>query len=85
MNSIPRAVPERTWRRDGASTNVSKPAASHLGCKFADRCLHVMSQCNETPPPLYRTAAKRAVACYLYADAPTLQMDGLEAVFVNQG
>jgi peptide/nickel transport system ATP-binding protein len=84
MNSIPRAVPERTWRRDDAPTNVRKPAAIHVGCKFADRCPHVMSKCNETPPPLYRTTAKRAVACYLYPDAPTLQMDGLEAVFVNQ-
>ena len=84
MNSIPRAIPERTWHRDGATTTISKPAAGHVGCKFAERCPHVMAQCGETHPPLYRTAAKRAVACYLYPDAPTLQVDGLEAVFASQ-
>jgi oligopeptide/dipeptide ABC transporter ATP-binding protein len=84
MNSIPRAVPERTWRRDEPTTNLTKPAATHIGCKFADRCPHVMPQCTESPPPLYRTDPKRAVACFLYPDAPVLQSDGLERVFVGQ-
>ncbi len=84
MNSIPLAVPERTWRREATTTAaVIKPAAGQMGCKFADRCPHVMPICNETPPALYRTHAQRAVACYLYQDAPPLQNAGLETVFTT--
>jgi hypothetical protein len=28
-----------------------------------------MAECHATPPPLYRTSADRAVACYLYKEA----------------
>ncbi len=85
MNSIPRAVPERTWQREHGTASVVKPAATHVGCKFADRCPQVMPKCTTAPPPLYRTDPQRAVACYLYPDAPTLQQDGLDAVFVAHG
>lgn len=83
MGSIPLAVPERTWHRDRSGA-VTKPAASHVGCKFAERCPHVMAICNEKLPPLYRTNPQRAVACYLHQDAPTLQNTGLESVFATQ-
>lgn len=84
MDSIPRAVPERTWQRDTTTANMAKPAADHVGCKFADRCPHVMTQCNESQPPFYHTDPHRIVGCFLYADAPILQQDGLDAVFVGK-
>ena len=83
MDSIPRAVPERTWQRDSTTSNMAKPSAGHVGCKFAERCPHVMAQCNESQPPFYRTDPQRVVSCFLYADAPLLQNDSLDAVFVN--
>jgi peptide/nickel transport system ATP-binding protein len=84
MTSIPRAVPERTWKRERTTANMTAPAAGHVGCKFADRCPHVMAQCTEAPPPLYRTDPQRVVSCFLFAGAPTLQSDGLNTVFANQ-
>jgi len=84
MDSIPRAVPERTWKRDSTTANMEKPAAGHVGCKFADRCPQVMAQCNESQPPFYRTDSQRIVSCFLYSNAPILQRDGLNEVFVSQ-
>ncbi|MCL4858995.1 MAG: ABC transporter ATP-binding protein [Caldilineaceae bacterium] len=84
MESIPQAVPERMWHRDAAAPAPTRPVASAEGCKFADRCPHVMERCRTQHPPLYRTAEHRAVACYLYDEnAPTLETDGLEAVFMQ--
>ncbi|MFN8495526.1 MAG: ABC transporter ATP-binding protein [Caldilineaceae bacterium] len=84
MNSIPLAVPERTWRRERSNVSVTKPASGHVGCKFADRCPQVMAICNEKQPALYRTNPQRVVACYLHQDAPSLQNAGLETVFSTQ-
>jgi peptide/nickel transport system ATP-binding protein len=84
MDSIPRAVPERTWHRDNESSSVTKPVAGHVGCKFSERCPHVMPRCNESQPPLYRTNPQRVVSCFLHAEAPTLTSEGLDAVFVSK-
>lgn len=84
MGSIPLAVPERTWQRTREGAALTKPSADHVGCKFAERCPHVMSVCTEKQPPLYRTHEHRAVTCYLHQDAPALATAGLEAVFVTQ-
>ena len=42
------------------------------GCRFADRCPAVMPMCSGTVPPLYRTDDRRAAACFLYRDMPTI-------------
>ena len=42
------------------------------GCRFADRCPAVMPMCSGTVPPLYRTDDRRAAACFLYRDRPTI-------------
>ena len=84
MNSIPLAVPERMWHRDNTPP-PTKPAADFLGCKFANRCPHVMERCQTQQPPLYQTEPRRVVSCYLYQEnAPTLDTSGLEKVFVTQ-
>ncbi|MFN8444839.1 MAG: oligopeptide/dipeptide ABC transporter ATP-binding protein [Caldilineaceae bacterium] len=84
MDSIPRAVPERTWHREKTTANLAKPSAGHVGCKFAERCPYVMDQCNQSQPPLFRTDPQRVVSCFLHSEAQTLQNEGLDAVFVNQ-
>jgi hypothetical protein len=38
------------------------------GCKFSNRCPYGMPECRQAPPPLYRTADDRAVACYFHTD-----------------
>jgi oligopeptide/dipeptide ABC transporter ATP-binding protein len=84
MNSIPLAVPERMWHRDNTPT-PTKPAADFQGCKFANRCPHVMDRCQTQQPPLYQTEEHRVVSCYLYqGNTPTLDRAGLEKVFITQ-
>jgi peptide/nickel transport system ATP-binding protein len=79
VSSIPLPDPDIRWGRE--ATSVPKPTSSSAteeihGCKFANRCPFVMAECRQQPPPLYLTAADRAVACYLYKDAP--QISGRE-------
>lgn len=69
MASIPLPDPERRWGEDVVVSAHGEQTSGARGCPFADRCPYVMPICQETPPPLYRTSAHRAVACYLYRDA----------------
>jgi oligopeptide/dipeptide ABC transporter ATP-binding protein len=77
VSSIPLPDPERRWGEDVVAAGKSEAGAGEqIGCKFADRCPYVMQMCRESPPPLYRTSAHRAVACYLYRDVgETLEGD----------
>ncbi len=72
VSSIPLPDPDQHWGEtdlDRKAAAVSAPAKVMQGCKFANRCPFVMAECHAAPPPLYRTSADRAVACYLYKDA----------------
>lgn len=40
----------------------------HKGCKFATRCQHVMSICNEQYPEFLNVGNNHYVACHLYKD-----------------
>ncbi len=82
VSSIPQPDPDRRWGSEVAVP--SRPEAegtSKGGCKFADRCPHVMPICREAPPPLFRTDEHRAVACYLYRDAPAMPEGEINQVF----
>ena len=73
INSIPLPDPKKRWNRRTTREILAKPpAGKNLGCKFAERCPHVMSQCWESPPPLYGVDKDRVVACFLYSDSPPL-------------
>jgi oligopeptide/dipeptide ABC transporter ATP-binding protein len=73
VSSIPLPDPDQHWggeediERKAAA--ASAPAKAMHGCKFANRCPFVMTECHEKPPPLYRTNEDRSVACYLYKEA----------------
>ena len=84
IQSIPQADPARPWGREAAvraaDDAATLVAASTQGCRFADRCPHVMEICRTTKPPLFRTDERRAAACYLYRDRPQLAADDLDRV-----
>lgn len=82
VSSIPQPDPDRRW---GGEVDVpARPeaeGAAPVGCKFANRCPHVMPMCREAPPPLFLTDRYRAVSCYLYRDVPTLSEGNINQVF----
>lgn len=82
VSSIPQPDPDRRW--GGEIDTPSRPEAEGTfvgGCKFANRCPHVMSICREAPPPLFLTDRYRAVSCYLYRDVPTIPEGDINQVF----
>jgi peptide/nickel transport system ATP-binding protein len=70
--SVPLPNPDRHWGVDNMVLSTSAAAHSGPGCKFAERCPHVMPRCRAAAPPLYHTHAQRLSACYLYEDAPAV-------------
>ncbi len=77
VSSIPLPDPKRRWGKDktGEVTADRGAARPNKGCKFAERCPHVMDICWDSPPPLYAPDSGRAAACYLYRDAPALDKE----------
>ncbi len=83
IDSIPWPDLQRTWGQqeiiipDGTET-IGK------GCKFANRCPHVMPVCREARPPLYfPNSESRVAACYLYDGQPTLPRDDVGDLFAT--
>lgn len=73
VNSIPWPDLNRQWANAPAKiARANGKTSSAQGCKFADRCPHVMPICTTVRPPFYQTDARRAASCHLYQEAPTL-------------
>lgn len=73
VNSIPLPDPKKRWNKRTAREVFAKPpSGKNLGCRFAERCPHVMAKCWDSQPPLYGVEQDRAVACFLYSDFPAL-------------
>jgi peptide/nickel transport system ATP-binding protein len=83
MDSIPQAVAERTWHKANEPSMAMVAPAGKEGCKFADRCPHVMAICREKHPPLYQPETHRGVACYLNENSPVVDASNLDEVFVH--
>jgi oligopeptide/dipeptide ABC transporter ATP-binding protein len=85
IQSIPAADPSHPWDRHEivADPAIARRAASSIGCKFADRCPHVMDMCRNETPPLFRTDRGRAAACFLYRDSAALEADGLDELMAT--
>jgi oligopeptide/dipeptide ABC transporter ATP-binding protein len=82
VSSIPLPDPDKRWGEEVAMpTRAETTGEEQRGCKFADRCPFVMPMCREAPPPLYRTEDHRAVACYLYRDAPATLEGDISQIF----
>jgi len=85
IRSIPVPDPERRWT-DALSAESRRvedlePSEAVQGCRYLPRCPHAMPRCAERLPPLFRTEERRAVACYLYADAHAMIHEDLTTVF----
>lgn len=76
VRSIPLPDPDRHWGSEGDLERKKQAASGAVhgqrGCKFADRCPFVMSECHQAPPPLYQTTEDRAVACFLYKESESI-------------
>ena len=81
VDSIPWPDLEHTW---GSKKIERNPATGQVslngfeGCKFANRCPHVMTKCTEQAPPLFRVDPTRASACFLHQDAPVLPREEVD-------
>ncbi|HLZ30692.1 MAG TPA: ABC transporter ATP-binding protein [Chloroflexota bacterium] len=85
ISSIPLPDVNDRWDDDDQSlaSRAEPERATMHGCRFADRCPAVMPMCAETVPPLYRTDDRRAAACFLYRDAPTLGGANMDQVLAH--
>lgn len=80
VDSIPLPNPKLHWGQREVKPRSSSTQNGQAGCRFADRCPHVMPVCREKVPPLYQTNPQRVVACYLFADQPVGAIDFHPAV-----
>ena len=73
VDSIPVADPGQRWGKVGdiLATDDENDVTT-AGCKFVGRCAYAMPICSTKPVPAYRTDSQRAVACYLYENAPSM-------------
>jgi len=82
VGSIPVPNPEHPWLAESAPALSDANARRGLSsCSFADRCPAASPKCLQQTPPLYQTEAQRAVACFLYDQAPVLAADQMDSVF----
>ena len=72
ISAIPRAHAARDWLGQADDSGRNSHAFAAAGCSFADRCPHAMPACLASPPGLYRTEPRRAVACVQYGGYPVL-------------
>jgi peptide/nickel transport system ATP-binding protein len=79
IGSIPRVSTVRDWATE---TPQAERDIAATGCRFADRCPAAMTRCLTETPPLFRTAPRRAAACFLHEDAPALPATEMADVMV---
>jgi oligopeptide/dipeptide ABC transporter ATP-binding protein len=80
VGSIP--LPNPRLRSTTKQAVVADEAGSTTtGCRFADRCPRVMTECRLTAPPLFRTEDRRATACYLYRESPVIRSADVSTLF----
>jgi peptide/nickel transport system ATP-binding protein len=84
VNSIPVPNPDHPWAGE-AGAGLPNRARGGEACKFAGRCPAAMEKCLQQTPPLYRTDAQRAAACFLYEDSPVLSNEEMDRVFAVNG
>ncbi|HXA20829.1 MAG TPA: ABC transporter ATP-binding protein [Acetobacteraceae bacterium] len=79
--SIPQVSTERNWLDEPQVGQLEQaPAGS---CKFVARCPVSMPICQRSAPPLFRTEARRLVACHQYADTGGTEPDALASVLAR--
>jgi oligopeptide/dipeptide ABC transporter ATP-binding protein len=71
VRSIPLPDPDKTW--SDPEDKLGAADVRGTGCPFAARCTHVMDQCRESEPPLYRLSDTHSARCYLHKTHPIVQ------------
>ena len=82
IESIPQPNPDNKWGDEPPSARF-EDFDTMFGCKFADRCPHVMEICNDEQPPAYRLEQHRQAQCYLYRDEAS-EMDDPDLASIFQ-
>ena len=84
IESIPQPNPDHKWGDEPPSARF-EDFSGMMGCKFADRCPHVMDTCNEEQPPSYQLEQHRQAQCYLYSDeSPIMEDADLASIFQDR-
>jgi len=66
IESLPKADVDHKWDHEIKLSAMEVKEFTKLGCKFADRCPHVMEVCKKVEPKK-ELVENRTVMCYLYA------------------
>ena len=82
ISSIPKVSTARDWLEDDGEQKVTALPGPN-GCRFVERCPVAMAKCANTLPPLYRTEAHRAAACFQFETSPELAAGALTEVLVR--
>ena len=89
VHSIPVPDPGSSWIdtpvEAKAEEDIEEEVDRLAGCKYVPRCTHATERCTQQQPGLFRTDEERAVACYLYEEAPVLEGQDLTSVFRKSG
>lgn len=81
IQSIPKADPDHPWiGHELVTDGAGAVPHGERYCRFVNRCPFAMDVCREERPPLFQTAERRAVSCFLYRDSPQLEGGHLERV-----
>ena len=85
ISSIPVPDVNRRWSEEEVATAGSDLTRTTAhACAFVDRCPFAMQMCSESVPPLFRTAERRATACFLYRQAPAMPPEEIDSVLTTQ-
>jgi peptide/nickel transport system ATP-binding protein len=85
IESVPVPDPRRRWDQ-----HITLPAddgpQQAPGCRYAPRCPHRMSKCDNAPPPLFDVGAAHRAGCYLYEpDGPGLAAATIQPSSATEG
>jgi peptide/nickel transport system ATP-binding protein len=67
LSAVPDPAAGLTQRRVEARGEIPTVINPKPGCRFANRCPHVMDICRRTTPPLFNPQPGHRVRCYLYS------------------
>jgi oligopeptide/dipeptide ABC transporter ATP-binding protein len=86
VSSIPLPDPDIEWQGErvlGTPVGGLTPTGDRF-CRFHERCPYAMQQCVDADPPFYRTAQRRATACYLFQQSPEAPAGDLNTVLSHE-
>lgn len=88
VEAIPTPVPGRGWLAENEEVEMGGAGGGGVesrGCAYAPRCAHAADRCRAQTPPLYRTDAGGAAACYLYGENAVVGAREFAALLVTDG